>query len=504
MPRRGPLASSYAGALGLVAFSLIPYLMLSAAVFPLLPLISKALHLSSHSLDVTVAMSTAAYSFGTVLAVQLAARLPPRRMLLAYEALFVAASVAAAWSPSGWVFVAGFVVQGLCTSLLLIASVPPLVTGFGHEKLPMTGGVMNLCIFGAVAVGPTLGAIEASGLDWRMLFWVVCGLAGVAALLALVTYEHQEPIHPDSPVDFVGVGLAGAGCGLAFFGAGEIEASHAVSLETLVPLVAGVAMLVAMIAYEYRAEQPLMPVKQLASTFPVFGIFTAATASASSFALMELVMTGLHNSSTPTTSGLLFLPEFLGAVAMAALFGRLFRSRWTPVMTIAGLVVLAGGGGVLLVTGPSGSALVGVATGLIGLGVGASVSPALYVVGFTLRSSEIQRVFALVELIRGVTAFLVAPILAFVAAVVSVSAVAGFSVTVWICVGIATAGVFGGLVLLWAGRAQLQVPDLARWQEGEPAWKSPSVLARLRSGGPADAAASGGTQGRGDPSRSAA
>jgi len=45
----------------------------------------------------------------------------------------------------------------------------------------------------------------------------------------------------------------------------------------------------------------------------------------------------------------------------------------------------------------------------MGLGVGALVSPALYVVGFSLRSSEIQRVFALVELVRGVTAFLVAP-----------------------------------------------------------------------------------------------
>jgi hypothetical protein len=35
---------------------------------------------------------------------------------------------------------------------------------------------------------------------------------------------------------------------------------------------------------------------------------------------------------------------------------------------------------------------------------------------------------------------------------------------------------------LWVlGDARLQDPDLARWnEEGEPAWKSPPILARLR------------------------
>jgi MFS family permease len=480
MRLRGPFAGAYAGALGLVVFSLIPFLLLSAAVLPLSDEIERSLHLSAHTFDITIALSTGAYAFGTVLAVQLASRLPPRRLLLIYEGVFVAASIATAWSPVSWMFIGGFVVQGLCTSLLLIAAVPPFVIGFGSEKLPMTGAVMNLCIFGAVAAGPTVGAFQAAGHGWRPLFWGVTVVAGLAFTLALLTYEDQPAAHPDAPVDVVAMVLAAAGCGFAFFGAGELEASRAASPEAVVPLLMGAVMLGALIAYEYRTHRPLMPVKALATTLPTFGIFTAAMASAASFGLMELVLLGLKKSSSPTTSGLLFLPEFVGAIAMAGLFGLLFRTRWTPVMALAGLLLLVGAAALWLAVGPIATPLVGLGAGMIGVGVGASVSPALYVTAFSLRSSEVQRVFALVELIRGVTAFLVAPVLAFLVVVVSTVARVGFLVTVWLCLGIAAAGALGAAVLLWAGRGPLQVPDLTRWQQKtEPAWESPPLFARF-------------------------
>ena len=51
-------------------------------------------------------------------------------------------------------FIVGHVLQGLCTSLLLIAAVPPLILGYPAEKLRWTAMIMNMCIFGAVALGP--------------------------------------------------------------------------------------------------------------------------------------------------------------------------------------------------------------------------------------------------------------------------------------------------------------------------------------------------------------
>ena len=79
---RGPLADNYPAAVTLVVCALVPFLMLTAAVFPLLPLISKSLGLSKPVLGLTIGLSDAAYAFGTVLAVQFAVHLPARRKQL--------------------------------------------------------------------------------------------------------------------------------------------------------------------------------------------------------------------------------------------------------------------------------------------------------------------------------------------------------------------------------------------------------------------------------------
>jgi predicted MFS family arabinose efflux permease len=171
MRGRGPLANSYPAAVALVVSALVPFLMLTAAMFPLLPLMSKSLGLSKPVLDVTIGLSDAGYAFGTVLAVQFAVHLPARRMLVGYVTAFVVAAVLAAWAPDGPVFVAAFIAEGLCTSLMLIAAVPPLVTGWPTAKMPGTGLIMNLCIFGAVALGPTIGGLLAASGSWRPLFW---------------------------------------------------------------------------------------------------------------------------------------------------------------------------------------------------------------------------------------------------------------------------------------------------------------------------------------------
>lgn len=128
--------------------------------------------------------------------------------------------------------------------------------------------------------------------------------------------------------------------------------------------------------------------------------------------------------------------------------------------------------------------LVVVGSGLIGLGVGASVSPALFISGFSLRSTQIQRVFALIELLRGVAAFMVAPVLLHLSMTVARTPAAGTPIAIWVCCGLAGAGAIlsGYLVLL--GRGRLQTPALERWEAGEgPAVHSPPLAAGIRGEG---------------------
>ena len=178
--RQGPLAGRYAAVAAMVLFALVPYLALSAALLPLTPIIAKDLHASLQTMSLGSGLANAAYAIGTVLAVQFAQHLPQRRMLVVYAALLLTGSVLAASAQSSDVYIAGRVLQGLCTSLLLIAAVPPLAIGYPASKLRITAVIMNLCIFGAVALGPTIGGLQANSGGWRPLFWIVAVIAACA------------------------------------------------------------------------------------------------------------------------------------------------------------------------------------------------------------------------------------------------------------------------------------------------------------------------------------
>src|ERR1700734_2104748 len=242
--RQGPLAGRYAAVATMVMFALIPYLALSAALGPLTPIISKQLHMSAQTMSLGTGLANAAYALGTVLAVQFAQHLPQRRMLLGYAVLLVIGSVLTASATDAGMFIVGHVIQGLCTSLLLIAAVPPLAIGYPANKLRDTAVIMNICIFGAVALGPLIGGLQAESNAWRPLFWIVAGIASVALILVVLTFDDAPAANPDSPRDLRAISLAAVGCFAAFLGASELTSHAFLSTWTILPLLGGLATIV--------------------------------------------------------------------------------------------------------------------------------------------------------------------------------------------------------------------------------------------------------------------
>src|SRR5579875_472197 len=216
---------------------LVLFLGLSSALGAMQPILEHDVHLSSQGLQLTLGMANAAYALGTVLAVQLAVHYPQRRLLVIYAAFFTLGSVLAATAFTPGLFIAGHVIQGLFTSMMLIAAAPALVLGWPSSRLPTTAMVMNLGIFGAVAAGPFFGGLQAQAHGWRPMFWIVCGIGATTLLLSLLTFEDTPPQAPEAPRDWWAIVLAGLGCACAFFGASELQTHPMVSLLTLPPLV---------------------------------------------------------------------------------------------------------------------------------------------------------------------------------------------------------------------------------------------------------------------------
>src|SRR5882724_10962573 len=148
--RPGPLAGRYPAAAAMVILFTVPYLALSATLRPLTPIIAGQLHMSAQEISLTSGVANAGYAVGTVVAVQLAQHLPQRRMLLVYGMLLVTGSVLTAAAAGPAMFIAGHILQGLCTSLLLIAAMPPLFLGYPATRLRWSAMIMNMCLFGAV------------------------------------------------------------------------------------------------------------------------------------------------------------------------------------------------------------------------------------------------------------------------------------------------------------------------------------------------------------------
>ena len=184
---------------------------------------------------------------------------------------------------------------------------------------------------------------------------------------------------------------------------------------------------------------------------------------------------------SPLHLGLLFLPELAGALLTAVALGVVLKRRELQYLPLAGMAFLAAGIAVFRIQVPPTQALTLIGSGLTGIGLGAAVAPALFVAGFSLPAASLQRVFAIVELLRAVAAFMVAPVFAHMAATVGGSLNAGTAIVLWIGLGIAISGAAVAVLLYVLGGARPRTPNLERFMNGEgAAWYSPPLLTAVR------------------------
>src|SRR5262249_47181861 len=145
----------------------------------------------------------------------------------------------------------------------------------------------------------------------------------------------------------------------------------------------------------------------ITSTIPVAGIVLALLAAAASVSATALTSGALAEKYGPLHLGLLYLPELGGAILTAFALGHVITRRSIHYLPLIGMAFLAAGILVFRVEVPSSEGLTLLGSFLTGIGLGATVAPALFVAGFALRATNLQRVFAIVELMRAVAAFLI-------------------------------------------------------------------------------------------------
>ncbi|HTT05961.1 MAG TPA: MFS transporter [Steroidobacteraceae bacterium] len=485
---RYPLEKNYGISLAVAVLALAPYVVLTTADSLYQPELMRALSASRRALEIVAGISTAGYAFGALLGGDLTNRFTPRRLFFFAEAAFILGSLIAALAPAVFVYGLGRVLEGLATGLLLVIALPPVIRRFPAERMPLSAAFINIGFFGAVTAGPLLGGWVSAIDGWRWMYGGLALIGSAVLALATLTLPEQSPQNPDLPVDAVGLLLGLMATVLPFWAVGELGTGGFGSVRFLVPLCVGLASLVLLLLIEYHKREPLSPVKLMWSTYPVIGTLVAMLAGAIYVGFIELRIPLLlevqHRPALAAVS--LFWPQLLGVGLAALLLRALLRTRYLPPLILAGMLTLVAGGW-LLMRGAHEAALsianlAGI--GLLGLGAGATVSPALFVTGFALSVKILGRLLALVELVRSVADFLLGPVMLQVARKASVSSslnVLGIEHGLWILMLLAIASIVLLVVLYFIGSRELPQPDITGWLEHDrPALPSPPLGARLR------------------------
>jgi EmrB/QacA subfamily drug resistance transporter len=308
-----------------------------------LPVIRRNLHASISQLEWTVNAYTLTFAVLLLTGAALGDRFGRRRTFALGLLLFTGASAAAALSTSADALDVARAVQGVggaivtpLTLTILSAAVPRERRGLA---LGIWGGIGGL----AIAIGPLVGGAIVDGVSWHWIFWLNVPIGLVLAPLALARLE--ETRGADASLDIPGLGLASTGLLGIVWGLVRGNAHGWTSLGVVVPIVAGVALVVGFVAWERRAAIPMLPLHffrertfaltNAASLLMFFGMF------GSIFLLAQFFQTVQHMS--PLAAGLRILPWTAMPVFVAPIAGALSdRIGGRRLMTV-GLALQAGG-----------------------------------------------------------------------------------------------------------------------------------------------------------------
>jgi EmrB/QacA subfamily drug resistance transporter len=224
-----------------------------------LPTIRLDLGASVSQLEWTVNSYNLSFAVMLVTAAALGDRFGRRRLYAAGMVGFALASAASALSPSVGFLIAARAGQGVAAAFMMSLGLALLSAAFPPHRRGTAIGLFSAVTGVAVASGPLVGGAVVNGLDWTWIFWINVPIALVAAPLVLTRIAESHG--PDASVDFPGLALVtGGALGIVW---GLVRGNEAGwgSAEVIGTLAAGVLLVIAFVAWERRAAEPMIPME---------------------------------------------------------------------------------------------------------------------------------------------------------------------------------------------------------------------------------------------------
>ncbi|HEY6355642.1 MAG TPA: MFS transporter [Burkholderiaceae bacterium] len=274
-----------------------------------------------------------------------------RRLFGIGVAIFGAASLACAASPSVQALIAARALQGIGAALLVPGSLALISASFPERERGRAIGTWSGFSGITAALGPVLGGYLVDRLSWHWAFLINVPLA--AALLGVVWTrlpESRNP-HANKHVDGLGAMLATLGLGGIVFAFIEAPVRHWNLPAVLAALAVGIAGAIGFLVAEQRQRAPMMPLalfrhRDFAGTNLLTLLLYAALGGGLFFLPLNLIQ--VHDYSA-TAAGAALLPFIVIMFVLSRWAGRLVdRFGPRPPLIVGPLIAAAGFAGLAL------------------------------------------------------------------------------------------------------------------------------------------------------------
>jgi EmrB/QacA subfamily drug resistance transporter len=332
-------------------------------------------------------------------------RFGTKRLWMTAVALFVAGSILCglAWSITSLIVFR--VLQGLGGGMIMPAGQALLARAAGPQRMGRVMSVVGVPMLLGPILGPVLGGVIVDSLDWRWIFFVNVPVGALALLLAARLLPASRP-NREERLDVRGLLLLSPGLGLFVWGLAETGAHGGLTRASAGALAGGLGLIACFVLHALgRGRSALIDVSLFRARAFSAAAVTGLLFGASIFGTMILLPLYYQvvRGEGALAAGLLLAPQGIGAAIALPIAGwltdRFGAGRVVPVglaLAIAGTAVYT-----QLAADTSYAVLAG-ALVIRGIGLGATMMPAMAAAYQTLERSAISRATATLNVIQRV------------------------------------------------------------------------------------------------------
>ena len=374
------------GGLLVLAFGALDFGLESSIVLPALPAFATEFGASI----VTVSWLATGFLLASVVAVPLFGRLGDlfgrRRLLLVALGAFSAGSLICAVADSIGLLIAGRIVQGAG------AAVGPLAVGIARDALPRERltramGVLVGAAGAGAAIGFLLSGVLVDQVSLQSIFWFLFGLSIVLLAGATALVPAGQAV-AGVRVDLAGAVLVASGLTALLLAISKGNDWGWTSGRVLVLFAGAAVLLAAFVLVERSVSQPLIDLEfvgrapfanALVCAFAIGYAFIVVVIAVPQLAALPVV-TGYGLGYSTTSTGLLLVPMAVSSMASAWAAGRFADEVGSRALMAAGSLA-AVAGYVALAAAHGTAEAIALATGVLGIGLGFTVTGILTLVG---------------------------------------------------------------------------------------------------------------------------